>query len=288
MVPRRPSFSVLTAYNQAKLFRVVHNNVNVYCGVRGKVTAQAVIECYRCYTEWHNDLPPELRITAVDDQPLPHILYLQYKFPWSSRPSLMLTKNSIQYHTALVQLFTPLVLCQRFSGQSLQEIQSLIAYHARCGLNLLEQAKQLYSCRYHVPLVEFCTILLGHGMIHYSPNQPPAAQTVQFCLDVLQQGSPGFSICGPLQQMFCDTAKDLQIPLPSNVEEMMGPAARFTVDDLLDACTRLSYAQPIDEITRYIDNDIQRNWSEQWQRLMPEPTTQHPSGRIQINTLLND
>ena len=165
----------------------------------------------------------------------------------------------------------------------------MIGFHARSGLNIVDQSKRLYSCRYHMPLMSFCTIHLGHALINQSTSQPPAAQTLEYCLDVLQQGRSGFDICGPLQHMFCETAKNLDIPLPEDIEERIGPVNRYSVDDLLDACTRLSYVQPTDEIVRYIDSRIGRDWLDDWRRSQSQSPGQSTSGKyLQINSILND
>lgn len=80
-LPVRPSHAVLTACHQAGLFRIIHESLNLYCGLRGLVTADAVLVLYRRYMDWEEDLPFILK--AIDDeaQPLPHILLLQYASP---------------------------------------------------------------------------------------------------------------------------------------------------------------------------------------------------------------
>lgn len=74
-MPTRPSHAILTAYHQAKLFRICRDCLNLYCGYSGKITAQKVITLHRHYTKWKEDLPPILKKVDVESQPLPHILY---------------------------------------------------------------------------------------------------------------------------------------------------------------------------------------------------------------------
>jgi hypothetical protein len=76
--PKRPSYALVTACEQAKLFRVVHDTINVYCGARGRVTAAAVIGCYKRFSEWKANLPSQVSGTDEESQPLPHVLCLQY------------------------------------------------------------------------------------------------------------------------------------------------------------------------------------------------------------------
>lgn len=68
----------MTACEQAKLFRIVHDTINVYCGARGKATAGAVIGCYKRFLDWKANLPEAVRHVDEGSQPLSHVLCLQY------------------------------------------------------------------------------------------------------------------------------------------------------------------------------------------------------------------
>ena len=80
-LPARPCHSIITACHQTKLFRIIHESLGLYCRTRGKVTAQAVLEVYKRYLEWKEHLAPILKKIETNDQPLPHILCLQYASP---------------------------------------------------------------------------------------------------------------------------------------------------------------------------------------------------------------
>lgn len=71
----RKSLAILTACESAKLYRIVHECILVYCGIRGKISADILLDVYQRYIRWKDDLPPDLR--SVSDQPLPHVLSLQ-------------------------------------------------------------------------------------------------------------------------------------------------------------------------------------------------------------------
>jgi len=78
------------------------------------------------------------------------------------------------------------------------------------------------------------------------------------------QSQAGFPIATPLQEMLRKTAKECSIRLPANVVDVLAvPAplkAVFRVDDLIDACTRPTYIQPINEIhMRYLPS-ISSDW----------------------------
>ncbi len=74
-VPDRLSQSVVTASEHAKLFRTVHESILAYCGSRGKVSAQKLLDIYERYMAWKDGLPHALR--ELDNDPLPHVLFLQ-------------------------------------------------------------------------------------------------------------------------------------------------------------------------------------------------------------------
>lgn len=60
-----------------KLYQVVHDAINVFCGTGGKATAQSILQCYARFLTWRDELPAPLKDVDVGDQPLPHVLYLQ-------------------------------------------------------------------------------------------------------------------------------------------------------------------------------------------------------------------
>ena len=78
--PARPSHAIITAMYQARLYRVVDETINIYCGTRGQVTAYKVLAVYRKLLDWKESLPPVLADIGESDQPLPHILFLQYVY----------------------------------------------------------------------------------------------------------------------------------------------------------------------------------------------------------------
>ncbi|KAI4264980.1 MAG: hypothetical protein L6R38_009731 [Xanthoria sp. 2 TBL-2021] len=254
VLPVRPSHAIMTARYQAALFRIIHESLNLYCGLRGVATAEGILNTYRRYLDWEHDLPPILKIVDVEAQPVPHILFLH-----------------IQYHVAVVQHLTPLLQSGFFEGPNLQELRRLVIQHAQSGVELLEHYRRLYSARYLIPLLCFCIIHLGDALIRYSPEEPPASNTVEFSLMLLQQASVGFPICGPLQELFKRTAVDCGAKMPANVDEITGPLRSYGVDDILDACTRLDYKQPVDQSTRHIDDNIAVDWPSKWQEIVNSP-----------------
>lgn len=53
----RPDHTVLTACELAKLYRVIHESILLYCGTSGKVSAHHLIKVYDRYLAWKEELP---------------------------------------------------------------------------------------------------------------------------------------------------------------------------------------------------------------------------------------
>ncbi|MCJ1251730.1 hypothetical protein MMC30_008967 [Trapelia coarctata] len=277
--PKRQSFAIVTACEQAKLYRIVHDTINVYCGARGRATAAAVIGCYKRFLNWQASLSEAVRHVDEESQPLPHVLCLQYV-------------SSVQYHTSLVQLFRPLAHCRYFKESDAKSIANLISYHARSGLDLLRQCMRLYSCRYNMPLTAFCIVHLADAFLKFPSDTGSSSDIAAFCLEVLGQNQKGFSVCGPLGQVFWTSAREAGVELPESVDHgLLASLDRYGVDDILDACTRLSYAQPVDQIGRYIDSAIGDQWHDEWKEQIAPSRSRRQSTTektMQITSLLNN
>ena len=272
----RPCFAIMTACHQAGLFRIIHESLNLYCGLRGLATADAVLVTYRRYIDWENDLMPDLKRINISgtrqDEPLPHVLFLQYVTPpFVYKHRRLIFYKSIQYHTAVVQHLTPIVQCGYFSGSNLNELRKIIIYHAQSGIEILERSRRLYSTRFCMPLMTFCIVHLSDALIRFSPNDPPAVDVVNFCLSMLQQARTGFPLCGPLQELFRQTAMECNVPLPENIDQMIGLQGHYGMDDFLDACTRLDYKQPVDQSVRHVDSSIGDEWPAAWEKIVNSP-----------------
>lgn len=191
-----------------------------------------------------------------------------------------------------MQLFNPLIHCNFFSKNDQDELRKIVAWNARRGAELLHHARRLYSSRFFMPLLSFCLLHHCDALVRYSPEQPIASETVQFCLEVLQQTRVGFPLCGPLQSLFRQTAEECGVQV-SHLANMVDSFTHYNMDDILDACTRLSYTQPLDQILRHFDPEIGREWGREWERQVLAPKgkgrRESSSGRyLQIDNILND
>ena len=197
-----------------------------------------------------------------------------------------LTVSSVQYHTALVQLFRPLLHGDFFNDDDQSELRRILLFHARSGIELLSHAQRLYSARYWMPLASFCLVQLCDALLSFSSEEPPALDTVTFCLRLLQQTHAGSALCGPLQSLFSQRARECGVSVPLELQQPMGSFSEYAVDDILDACTRLSYEEPLDQIVRYMDPQISEEWKREWEMQI----LKHRGGReqLQIDSILNE
>ena len=145
-----------------------------------------------------------------------------------------------------------------------------------------------------MPLLSFCLLHVCDCLVRFSPQEPPALDTLEFCLEVLQQTSTGFAVCGPLESLFCKTTEECGVQLSDEIRPVIDSLDHYVMDDILEACTRLSYTQPLNHILLRIDPEIAKDWPGEWQRQVVTAFGQSrrgssSSGRyMQIGNLLND
>lgn len=135
----------------------------------------------------------------------------------------------------------------------------------------------------------FCLVHLGEAIISYSPQGTPAPETLNFCLQALQQARAGFALCGPLQFLFRQRAEECGVRMPEELGELATSFDHYEMDDILDACTRLTYAEPLEQIMRHIDPAIAEEWNQEWeQQVIGRKNLQSTGGKyLQIGSILN-
>lgn len=180
----------------------------------------------------------------------------------------------------------PILQSGTFHNENLHLLQGLVVSHSWKGLELLQLAQQIYTSRFCLPLISFCTVYLGDALLvnsshlHISPPEKASPRVLKICLELLQQTRAGFPVCGPLQKRFYQRAIEYGVPIPDDMGEVLGSFAHLDVDNILDAFTRLSYAQPIERILSQIHPAIADEWSAAWRRSLTERV-------VRISSLLN-
>ena len=208
-----------------------------------------------------------------------------------------LTRYSIHYHAALVTLFRPLVGIDHFAGGVTNiDPESLAFHNAQEGLVLLKKYQNLFSSRYQCQLQMLCLIHIADFIVRFGPPRV-AQEAALFCLESLKESRAGFAVCGPLQELFRRTLVECGVSISGELADATSPISDFCLDDMMDACTRLSYSQPIERIRRRLSPRIAEEWDRDIRRLRePSPDSSNSSsGRVhgeneklmQIRSILN-
>jgi len=77
VIAGRRSQAIETAKEFAKLYQIIHEMINVYCGSRGRVTATGILQMYERYLQWKKSLEERLDPISAGDNLLPHVINLQ-------------------------------------------------------------------------------------------------------------------------------------------------------------------------------------------------------------------
>lgn len=90
-------------------------------------------------------------------------------------------------------------------------------------------------------------------------------EVVLFGRRILSESQPRFPVAGPFQEMLRKTAIDSGITFSKRTDAPMTihPQTNnnYREDDLIDACTRHTYAQPVKEIQRIFSPSFSADWA---------------------------
>lgn len=176
-------------------------------------------------------------------------------------------QHSILYSSSVVQLLRPLL---DHEGLSNARIDEIIWKHAQMGVALLDQRyNTLYTCRYQPVLQMFSLLHLCDVIVRYFPGKVDTStkdgpEAVRFGLEVLMQSRQGFPIAGTFQELLRRTAIESSVQLPKNLIDLTTtvrhPSSTYIADDFINACTRPSYLQPVNDILAMFDMDFSADW----------------------------
>ena len=161
-------------------------------------------------------------------------------------------------------------------------------------MELLTQYKNIYSNCYLSPLQLFCLVNLSDALVRYDGHGDATPRTVEFCLTSLEEAKAGYPVAGPLQKMFSVSLAEYRIRVSDELERMIRVPAQMAPEQLLDACTRPTYKQPIAQITHNMEADIGQGFMDGLQRLAEVPLEESPGSgsnrggkKMDIRSLLN-
>jgi len=251
-----PSLAGLAGHNKSrksKLTAIIQDvSTMMYTQQGPQISAHHLLQQYSRLVKWREELPSMIgNIENNNSQALPHVLSLL-----------------ILYSNAVIHLLRPLL---DFEGFPTSLVEETIWNHAQQGLFLLdEHYRTQYTCRYQPVLQMFAVLHLADIIARFFPGgiegrSKDGPEAIQFGMEALMQSRAGFPIAGPLQEMLRRTANECSIRLPRNLSEIMAaptpPKQIYRMDDLIDACTRPSYIQPVDAIhLRYLPS-LSADWA---------------------------
>ena len=206
----------------------------------------------------------------------------------------------MEYYVAICQLFQPLLNFSGFTVSARDYLASVASQCAGDGIQLLQQYQATFGNLYQTPLQPFCLVHLCDSLIRNGSLE--SAATIEFCLKSLHEALPRFPYIGPIQAMFCQSVQSLGHSLPDNLVDLMGGRTQYDPEELLDACGRLTYAQPTDLLLDRLDHSIAEDFEAEWRRYIEErggsegskspasskgSDTDAGSRRLSINSFIN-
>lgn len=141
-------------------------------------------------------------------------------------------------------------------------------------MELLTQYKDTYTNFYLSPLQLFCLVHLCDAVVQYDGHGDTTPRTVEFCLVSLEEAKVGYPVAGPLQKMFRLSLTEYGISVPNELERMMGISAHLGPEELLDACERPTYRQPMSQILPNMGAGIGQDFMNGRQRMAEERATE--------------
>ncbi|MCJ1433214.1 hypothetical protein MMC27_002573 [Xylographa pallens] len=256
--PQQPSNTVYSSTAHAKLLRVIHDTLALfYHGHERTVSAKDVMKQYVRYIEWKDDLPDEVAMRDDRTQALPHVMAIH-----------------VQYQTALIQLFRPLLDYPGLPREAFDHVRSLTVGFAWNGLTILKKYRELYTCRYEQPLQAYCLVHICDALIRFDASPPTElTDVVRTGLSILKEASDahgGYAVCGPLQEAFRKAAVECNVALPAEIDDLMRydpkDPKRMDIDAIINATSRLSYTQPIFQAVMCKSTTFGDEFADEWRK----------------------
>lgn len=140
---------------------------------------------------------------------------------------------------------------------------------------------------------------LCDAIVRFEPSDNAGrTECIEFCLISLEEAKIGYTVAGPLQKMFHIALSDYDIPISGELERHMGASIRIGPEDLLEACTRASYRQPIAQLLPNMAPRLGQEFIEGYQQCFQgrpseqataaaSSTARGKQKRLEIGALLN-
>jgi len=115
-------------------------------------------------------------------------------------------------------------------------------------------------------LLHLCDLIARFFPSRTDSHTKSGVDAIQFGMEALIQSSLGFQIAGPFQELLRRTAIECSIKLPQNTDDLMasqrlGQNHAYQMDDFIDACAKISYTQPINDILPKYSPRFSAEWA---------------------------
>jgi len=139
---------------------------------------------------------------------------------------------------------------------------------AQQGLFLADQHYHTqYTSRYQPVLQIFTLMHLCDVVARFFPDKVDSSskdgsEAVQFIMKVLSQSHASYPITGIFEELLRKSVSQCSLRLSSDVNELLARSAKlgYKMDDFIDACTRPTYLQPVDEIHMNFSDSFIMDW----------------------------
>ena len=162
--------------------------------------------------------------------------------------------------------------------------------------------RQRYGAAYQTPIQLFCTVHICDAIVSHDRDASSCQETIRFCIESLAEAKASYPLATPLQKMFATSLNDLNIALPDDLAELIGPPSTYQIDELLGACTRMTYRAPIAQMLPSMKATLAQDLVDEWSKPCNKRDegmrmdldgahavdTKDQARSMRINSLLND
>lgn len=242
-----PSLINFCIREKMKLTSIIHDvSTMLYYNPNDRLSARAVLDQYRRFKRWREELPFEVSTAGVYP---PHFVSLL-----------------ILYSCAVIQLLRPLL---DFNGFPNATVETVIWNLAKEGTFLLEHYRSRYTFRHQSVLQMFSALHFCDVVIRFFPspdrfdaNSKGGQEIAQLTMEMLTEAQEFYPIAGPFQYLLWQTITQLSPPIAQSFDKL--PAhpspAEYRIDEIIKAFTRPTYLQPVAEIHRKYDFRFNSDW----------------------------
>ncbi|KFY89287.1 hypothetical protein V500_05816 [Pseudogymnoascus sp. VKM F-4518 (FW-2643)] len=249
--PAWPALLATTNREKMKLINIISDaSTMMYGPYPETITAHHILEKYGRFVAWRMALPHIIGDVEASSQALPHILSLL-----------------ILYDYSIVQLLHPLIDFEGFPSMPVEEVAWTHAQHA---LFLLERHYRThYTCRHQTVLQMFAISSICGLIARFFPTKSTndyaikdGPEAIALGLEILQESCTGFPVAGKIQELLRREAVGCSVrpPLGYLLAPPRSPRQTYSYRDLMDACTRPSYRQPLWGVREKFSKELAEDW----------------------------